>query len=209
MNGDFREQSLPERIQDKPFVITSRQWELMSQSKSQKSKENQQTMRTLVFFYGSLMSGFHNNSILRDSIFMGAATLTGKWQMVSFGSFPAVIHDKNEMPVSGELWSVPNELMRSLDSLEGHPRCYKRDIYPVITEDGESHLAWAYINQMKCHETSALQIVPGNDWAAYAPEMLRGERREISETLLDSEFIGVEATREFFSSHVPRTSNTK
>ena len=136
-------------------------------------------MRTLVFFYGSLMSGFHNNSILRDSIFMGAAKLTGKWQMLSFGSFPAVIHDENGEPVRGELWSVPSQLMRSLDSLEGHPHWYKRDIYPVITDDGESHLAWAYINQMESHEKGEDQIVRGNDWAAYAPEMLRGERLQL------------------------------
>ena len=113
---------------------------------------------------------------------MGAATLTGKWQMVSFGSFPAVIHDENGAPVKGEIWSVPNELMRSLDSLEGHPHWYKRDIYPVITDNSESHLAWAYINQMKGHEKGDDQIVPDNDWAAYAPEMLRGERLQLQIT---------------------------
>ena len=150
-------------------------------------------MRTLVFFYGSLMSGFHNNSILRDSVFIGTATLTGKWKMVSFGSFPAVIHDKDGESVRGELWSVPNSLMRSLDSLEGHPRWYKRDIYPVITEDCESHLAWAYINQMEGHEKGDDQIVTGNDWAAYATEMLRCERLQLqnSQKMVKCPVIGI------------------
>ena len=140
-------------------------------------------MRTLVFFYGSLMSGFHNNSILRGSIFMGAATLTGKWQMVSFGAFPAVIHDEDGETVKGEIWSVSSQLIMSLDSLEGHPHWYKRDVYPVITDDGESHLAWAYINQIKNLEKGDYQIVPGNDWAAYAPEMLLGERQELADSI--------------------------
>ncbi len=136
-------------------------------------------MRTLVFVYGSLMGGFHNHDLLRGSIFMGAATLPGKFQMISCGGFPMVVHDEDGGPVKGELWSVPNSTIPRLDRLEGHPHFYKRDTYPVVTENQESHLAWAYIGQSERQIEGDPRIVPNNDWAAFAPHLKESTREEL------------------------------
>ena len=76
---------------------------------------------TLVFVYGSLMSGFGNHDIMARN----GARLVGDYRfvgglMIDLGAFPAVITSQEGI-IHGELYEVPNasDGLRDLDMLEG------------------------------------------------------------------------------------------
>lgn len=60
-----------------------------------------------IFVYGSLMKGMFNNSMLKDSEFLGTHKLGG-FVMFSFGAFPAaVMCDNFKREIIGELYECP------------------------------------------------------------------------------------------------------
>lgn len=100
----------------------------------------QQRLENLVFVYGSLKKGFHNNYFLDNSKFIGENKTLGKHRMISLGGFPGVIwcggsggafKDRGTAQIHGEIWQVNSERdRRRLDMLEGYPNFYdKQDIY--------------------------------------------------------------------------------
>lgn len=119
-------------------------------------------MSTLVAVYGSLLSGLHNHPVLRDSPLIGKTTVK-LGPMVSCGSYPAIFGTGgNDTPV--EIYSVRDDVMRSLDMLEGHPHYYFRT--PIATEFGR---AWVYVWPEKRRDdvNCPMPFVKDNDWRAY------------------------------------------
>lgn len=83
----------------------------------------------LVFVYGTLLSGMHNNRFMQGSTLIGTGTTVEEYTMYAEG-IPFV--SKKEpgdvsAPVVGEVYEVPTQGMRALDRLEGHPDFYKRE----------------------------------------------------------------------------------
>ena len=79
----------------------------------------------LVFVYGTLMSGFGNNALLRNgnATLVQTATIVG--EMYDLGCFPGVkLRGKNK--VKGEVWEVDKPTLERLDRLEGEGVLYKR-----------------------------------------------------------------------------------
>jgi len=93
---------------------------------------------TLIFVYGTLKRGFHNNTLLSGAEFVGeATTVGGGFGMASNGSFPAVYRDPaSEANVAGELYRVTPKQLERVDRLEGHPEWYSRE--PIQTTGGEA-----------------------------------------------------------------------
>lgn len=85
-----------------------------------------------VFVYGSLKRGQPNGIILRNCInakCMGLESITGKYAMLSLGTFPGVFTQPAKCPdltIYGELWMGDDEMLHALDILEGHPNFYER-----------------------------------------------------------------------------------
>lgn len=79
-----------------------------------------------VFVYGSLKKGFHNNKLLEDSTFLGAAITEDMYDMFSYGSFPAVVEDGTSYKIKGEVYYVSDETLKDLDMLEDNGRFYMR-----------------------------------------------------------------------------------
>lgn len=98
----------------------------------------------MVFVYGTLKSGFGNHRQLSSSEYLGEARTADSYYMI--GTSVPVVIPGGEHSVAGELYHVtePSVLM-ALDDLEGHPTLYRREIIPVIEEDGEQCHAWCYI----------------------------------------------------------------
>ena len=109
-------------------------------------------MTDLVFFYGTLMSGFKR---------AGRSNVDGKLTAVGRGSIGAALFDLGIYPaaipsaesrVSGEVHRMVDvdEVLAVLDELEGvHPSdpdssLYTRVETPVTLEDGSVAPAWAY-----------------------------------------------------------------
>lgn len=102
-------------------------------------------MSELVFVYGSLKDGYPNHGVIERSERLGKAkTFDKKYHMKSFGYFPAVV-DNGSYKIRGELYSVSDETMRSLDHLESNGYFYKREPTNVKTEDGQIVEAWMYV----------------------------------------------------------------
>lgn len=89
-----------------------------------------------VFVYGTLKRGHGNHRLLKDSKFLGEASI--KSDMYSLGAFPA-ISGKGEREAYGEVFEVDEPTMERLDRLEGYPHFYNRKV--VETQHGT---AWVY-----------------------------------------------------------------
>lgn len=106
-----------------------------------------ETDGNLVFVYGTLMAGGNNNYLLENADFVGYAQTIEKFLMTAT-TFPFVSRARKQSVVSGEVYAVDDETKTLLDSLEGHPGWYKRELVGVVLENGREVRAWIYINEL-------------------------------------------------------------
>jgi gamma-glutamylcyclotransferase (GGCT)/AIG2-like uncharacterized protein YtfP len=95
-----------------------------------------------VFVYGTLKQGHGNHRLLAQSKFLGRCVLTGPFRLISLGGFPGLVEvgeSDEDQDISGEVYQVSEDVLQSLDMLEGHPRFYTR--YKITTPYKN---AWAY-----------------------------------------------------------------
>lgn len=78
----------------------------------------------LIFVYGTLLRGHHNNYLLRDSQFIREGQTGDGWRLFSIGVPVMVKSDQGR--VVGEVFRVSPAVLANLDRLECHPRWYKR-----------------------------------------------------------------------------------
>lgn len=98
-------------------------------------------MECFVFVYGSLKNGFGNHDFLNGAEFITSTqTKDHSYQMVSLGSFPAVLSG-GSCAISGELYKADSSTLILLDMLEGNGDLYERQ--EVKFESG--HTAWMYV----------------------------------------------------------------
>lgn len=99
-----------------------------------------------VFVYGSLKRGFHNNTLLYESRFIGERiTQDETWIMRSLGGFPGVVrkyHGALSASIHGDLYEVDDFTLSRLDRLESNGQFYSRELVRLRDED---ELAWMYI----------------------------------------------------------------
>jgi gamma-glutamylaminecyclotransferase len=110
----------------------------------------------LIAAYGTLMSGFGNNRLFRNSTLVGKG-LTQELYTMRASGIPFV----NKEPTSRihvEVWEVPMQDLSFVDSLEGHPEWYKREEIPVELENKEVVNAWLYFND----SSSGVVVEDGN-----------------------------------------------
>lgn len=115
---------------------------------------------TKVFVYGTLLSGEGNNILLQnpESRLLGNGKASG-FRMFDLGSFPAVIpvEDKTKI-ITGEIWEITDNVLISLDILEGYPHFYNR--VEIQTPFG---YAWIYIN----HDALRYTEIEFGSWKEY------------------------------------------
>lgn len=71
----------------------------------------------LIFVYGTLRSGFHNNWMLRRATKVSTAKTVQKMSMAMIGTIPAVT-DHPTTHIVGEVWEVDAETLAPIDGLE-------------------------------------------------------------------------------------------
>ena len=90
----------------------------------------------LIFVYGTLKRGFGNyhHLLMRDDVnFVKEAETFPNFTMFNLWGFPGIIRG-GKTAIKGEVFEVPDELIKSLDRLEGHPTFYRRQ--PEVLADG-------------------------------------------------------------------------
>ena len=110
----------------------------------------------LVFVYGTLMSGQYNNPWLEDCTLLGDFTTPPCYTMVNLGAFPAVLLG-GDTAITGEVWEAPDDILNSLDVLEGYPLLYNRTL--INTTHG---YAWMYYNPRE--ELNNDPIITNGKW---------------------------------------------
>lgn len=115
----------------------------MKVNPNETNEPNTQGIR--VFVYGTLKSGHSNWSHYLDNdrcTHLGRCTVTGPYTMYSLGFFPAVaeVEGAEDSEIVGEVFLVDQDVLDSLDILEGHPDWYKRK-----QVDTPWKKAWMYV----------------------------------------------------------------
>jgi gamma-glutamylcyclotransferase (GGCT)/AIG2-like uncharacterized protein YtfP len=117
-----------------------------------------------VFVYGTLMSGFGNNKLLKDSRLVEVGTTEEEFTLVA-NSIPYLLDEEGKSYVSGEIYEVDESTLKSIDQLEGSPNWYARKIISVVTELGDKIQAWAYF--MPKSKVSNAKVVESGSYREY------------------------------------------
>ena len=117
---------------------------------------------TLVAVYGTLREGFGNHRRLLSHVTkVGKGRTKDKYIMVQSG-IPYVSKSEQKDNIVVEVYEVDNDVtLPRLDSLEGHPRWYRREPIPVVLDNGEEVTAELYFNEV---ETSRYNYVEDGDY---------------------------------------------
>jgi gamma-glutamylaminecyclotransferase len=101
-----------------------------------------------IFVYGTLKKGFGNHPILQEikAEFITEVETAERYPLVVNGLPYLLNMPGNGKRVKGELYNRtnPEHAMTRLDSLEGHPHFYRRQVIDVKDQAGNTVQAWAY-----------------------------------------------------------------
>jgi gamma-glutamylcyclotransferase (GGCT)/AIG2-like uncharacterized protein YtfP len=102
---------------------------------------NDMSGNNLVFIYGSLKQGYHNDFWMEGTAFLQEAVTSDAAYCMhpTAGMFPLVVPGKYK--IAGELYAVDDEALAELDRLEGNGDVYTRK---QIKLSGVDAYAWMY-----------------------------------------------------------------
>jgi gamma-glutamylaminecyclotransferase len=115
-----------------------------------------------IFTYGTLKQGFNNHGLLHSSEFLGKAETADKYMLIDYG-LPILLKYKAKLSqhIDGELYLVDDGILQTLDTLEGHPFLYKRELSLVKLENGQIDEAFIYFFQFNKSITRHLDDIQG------------------------------------------------
>jgi gamma-glutamylcyclotransferase (GGCT)/AIG2-like uncharacterized protein YtfP len=99
-------------------------------------------MGVKLFVYGTLKKGNERHHYLKGCQFIGYGKAKG-FILYDLGEFPGMI--KGDGEVAGEVYEVPESLLKEIDWVEGVPDLFRRELIEVLLEDGQIVSAYAYI----------------------------------------------------------------
>lgn len=73
---------------------------------------------TLLFVYGTLLSGEENEAQMLDCVLLGAAATEPGWILYQLDGYPGMVR-ADAQGVVGEVWEVPAHRWPALDAFEG------------------------------------------------------------------------------------------
>lgn len=111
---------------------------------------NSMNGRSKIFVYGTLrQDGRLNGFYMQGQPLVGQARLSG-YVMKRISSYPGIEASGNSADVVlGEVYDVTAKCLAGLDSLEGHPNMYRREIV-CVTLDGDDprqEMVYVYVYQ--------------------------------------------------------------
>lgn len=92
-----------------------------------------------VFVYGTLKKGHGNNAALKNSQFLGRATIEGNLTLISMGWYPGLVRAGERQTIYGEVYAIDEDTLHTLDLIEGHPNFYERRKFATKFKN-----AWVY-----------------------------------------------------------------
>lgn len=97
----------------------------------------------LMAFYGTIKLGFGNNRVIYNAkkAYIGTGITKEKYAMYRHG-IPFVIKEP-KTPIVVDVFEVEASNLPRIDSLEGHPNWYRRELIPVLV-NGKELQCWLY-----------------------------------------------------------------
>lgn len=118
--------------------------------------------RHLVAVYGSLRHGLHNHGRLISAERVGDDEVR-RYRMLDLGFFPGLVPELTaKFLTKVEVYRVDDATLDSLDSLEGHPRFYRRTT--TLTE--QKRVVFIYVLADPSRYTHCREVT-GGDWKVY------------------------------------------
>ena len=117
--------------------------------------------------YGTLREGYHNNTVLGDSVKIGLGWTKDKYQLTASG-IPFVHPSIALHPVRVEVYEVTDKQLPQVDRLEGYNPAnhggswYKRLPTDIVLDDGNEIEASVYFN-----EEEGSELIKTGDYADY------------------------------------------
>lgn len=96
-----------------------------------------------VLVYGSLMKGYWNHPLIADQKCIGTGILKG-YEMYHVHSFPGIIKGNISDFIVGEVYEVPEDVLKRLDRLESEGELYIRKLEKVSINNEEIE-AYVYV----------------------------------------------------------------
>lgn len=113
---------------------------MTARNAQQGARGRESDARTLVFVYGTLLTGERNHRYLKAAQLITATRTLPEFRLHDLGSFPGLVRG-GEHAVAGEVYEVDEPTLAALDRLEGHPDFYRRA--SIVLADGS--LAVTYL----------------------------------------------------------------
>ena len=105
----------------------------------------------IMFVYGTLLQGYHNNYHLKNAVYLGPAKTKEKYVMYVDNGIPSVNDKEKAYRVDGEIYYIKpddTETIKSVDRLEGIPDYYIKSEITVLDKDGNELSAFIYFNYL-------------------------------------------------------------
>jgi gamma-glutamylcyclotransferase (GGCT)/AIG2-like uncharacterized protein YtfP len=118
---------------------------------------------TLVFTYGTLLSGEPNHRLLQTARFVGTDSTLPRYELRHLGGFPGLVRG-GMRAIAGELYEVDAPTLFSLDRLEGHPNYYRRTRIRLAS----GTIADTYL--LRRDQVEGRPIIESNNWRTRAQE---------------------------------------
>jgi gamma-glutamylaminecyclotransferase len=93
-----------------------------------------------LFVYGTLKRGGSNHRFLAGEKFVAEARLRSGYRMFDVGGHPGLVPDPSATyEIEGELWSVSDSALATLDDFEGvAENLYRRELLPLAVPTGSA-----------------------------------------------------------------------
>lgn len=132
-----------------------------------KAKEGTAPSEPRVFVYGTLKQGKPNFPALNNATFLGRCCIEGPYVMVNLGWYPGVIElpdtKTEKRMICGEVYRVTDDILHTLDIIEGHPHYYAR-------KKVETPFKKAWVYMLPPQNVEGRQIIDEGVWQPTAEE---------------------------------------
>ena len=116
--------------------------------------------KTKIAVYGTLRRGYGNHRRVATSTLVGEGLTKEKYTMYASGI--PFVDKKPTCQIRVEIYEVTPEVLKSVDSLEGHPYAYKREPIPIEMDNGDKLDAELYFYPVDPERSYLTEVVSGD-----------------------------------------------